>query len=54
MMKKLVLENLYKIVIPLFGAALPGLWKNHAQLVPFHSGQVENFYLRVLGQVQMY
>ena len=24
------------------------------QLVPFHSGQVENFYLLVLGQLQMY
>ena len=23
-------------------------------LAPFHSGQVENFYLLVLGQVQMY
>ena len=23
-------------------------------LVPFHSGQVENFYLLVFGQVQMY
>ena len=23
-------------------------------LVPFHSGQVRNFYLLVLGQVQMY
>ena len=23
-------------------------------LVPLHSGQVENFYLLVLGQVQMY
>ena len=33
-----------------------GLWKYHAQLVRlvhFHSGQVENFYLLVLGQVQM-
>ena len=25
-----------------------------SDLVPFHSGQVENFYLLVLGQVQMY
>ena len=25
-----------------------------SDLVPFQSGQVENFYLRVLGQVQMY
>ena len=24
-----------------------------SDLVPFHSGQVENFYLLVLGQVQM-
>ena len=23
-------------------------------LAPFHSGQIENFYLLVLGQVQMY
>ena len=32
------------------------LWKYHARLVRlehFHSGQVENFYLLVLGQVQM-
>ena len=27
---------------------------NLSNLVPFHSGQVENFYLLVLGQVQMY
>ena len=25
-----------------------------SDLVSFHSGQVENFYLLVLGQVQMY
>ena len=25
-----------------------------SDLVPFHSGQVENFYLLVLGQIQMY
>ena len=25
-----------------------------SDLVPFHLGQVENFYLLVLGQVQMY
>ena len=25
-----------------------------SDLVPFHSGQVENFYLLVLGQVQVY
>ena len=25
-----------------------------SDLVPFHSGQVENFFLLVLGQVQMY
>ena len=25
-----------------------------SDLVPFHSGQIENFYLLVLGQVQMY
>ena len=25
-----------------------------SNLVPFHSGQVENIYLLVLGQVQMY
>ena len=25
-----------------------------SDLVPFHPGQVENFYLLVLGQVQMY
>ena len=25
-----------------------------SDLVPFHSGQVENFYLLVLGHVQMY
>ena len=25
-----------------------------SDLVPFHSGQVKNFYLLVLGQVQMY
>ena len=25
-----------------------------SSLVPFHSGQVENFYLLVHGQVQMY
>ena len=25
-----------------------------SDLVPFHSGQVENFYLFALGQVQMY
>ena len=25
-----------------------------SDLVPFHSGQVENFYLLVLGEVQMY
>ena len=42
----------------------PGMGKAHIQgcgnimldlseLVPFHSGQVENFYLLVLGQVQM-
>ena len=33
-----------------------GLWKYHAglvRLVPFHSGQVENFYLLVLGQIKM-
>ena len=27
---------------------------NLSDLVPSHSGQVENFYLLVLGQVQMY
>ena len=38
----------------------PGLWKyictmpDLPDLVPFHSGQVENFYLLVHGQVQMY
>ena len=32
------------------GNTLPDL----SDLVPFHSGQVENFYLLVLGQVQMY
>ena len=25
-----------------------------SDMVPFHPGQVENFYLLVLGQVQMY
>ena len=38
------------------GTPVPGLWKYHARLVRlvhFHSGQVENFYLLVLGQVQM-
>ena len=30
---------------------LAGLWKYHARLVR-HSGQVENFNLLVLGQVQ--
>ena len=30
-----------------------GLWKYHARLVHFHSGQVENFHLLVLAQVQM-
>ena len=32
------------------GNTMPDL----SDLVPFHSGQVENFYLLVLGQVQMY
>ena len=32
------------------GNTMPDL----SHLVPFHSGQVENFYLLVLGQVQMY
>ena len=32
------------------GKTMPDLSK----LVPFHSGQVENFYFLVLGQVQMY
>ena len=31
------------------GNTMPDL----SDLVPFHSGQVENFYLLVLGQVQM-
>ena len=40
----------------LYTVLQPGLWKYHAQLarlVHFHSGQVENFYLLVLAQVQM-
>ena len=32
------------------GNTMPDL----SNLVQFHSGQVENFYLLVLGQVQMY
>ena len=32
------------------GNTMPDL----SNLVPLHSGQVENFYLLVLGQVQMY
>ena len=32
------------------GNTMPDLF----DLVPFHSGQVKNFYLLVLGQVQMY
>ena len=37
--------------------AWPGLWKYNARLVRlvhFHSGQVENLYQLVLGQVQMH
>ena len=33
-----------------YGNTMPDL----SDLVPFHSGQVENFFLLVLGQVQMY
>ena len=33
-----------------FGNTMPDL----SELVQFHSGQVENLYLLVLGQVQMY
>ena len=32
------------------GNTMPDL----SDVVPFHPGQVENFYLLVLGQVQMY
>ena len=32
------------------GNTMPDL----SDMVPFHSGQVENFFLLVLGQVQMY
>ena len=32
------------------GNTMPDL----SDMVPFHPGQVENFYLLVLGQVQMY
>ena len=45
--------HVYTVIISKYlgcGNTMPDL----SNLVPFHSGQVENFYLLVLGQVQMY
>ena len=42
------------IMVDLFIQGCGNTMPDLSDLVPFHSGQVENFYLLVLGQVQMY
>ena len=48
LLEKTVVDNFYARFDQGCGNTMPDLSD------PFHSGQVENFYLLVLGQVQMY
>ena len=43
-------QNIVVAILQGCGNTMPEL----SDLVPFHSGQIENFYLLILGQVQMY
>ena len=47
-------RNFRAFTVHVFSLGYGNTMPNLSNLVPFHSGQVENFYLLVLGQVQMY